>query len=694
VSTNPEPFNVNPPDRELDFRYYTDLVWRSRTLLATAAFVGLGLGLLVAYLQTPQYKAVATLQIDPPTPTFLSVTDALVGSGNYFQNTDFYNTQFQILRSRPIAQKVVDHLKLQDQPPFKAAADPAALFVQHVTVEPVPDTRLVMIAITHENQKEAALWANSLAAAYIEESLSNRVESARRAYDWLQGRLAATQQSMREAQDKLFRSYQNQDLFVPEGSVSAVTASITKLNEDYIGAQSKRIGLEAALSQVAEMRRRKESLDTVPQVASDPIVLTLNSQIGTLNVELSRLKEKFKEAHPEVQKVQAQLDQVKTAREARDNQIIEGLNSDYAQTQEREVELKVAIEKQKAQAATQSRKATELEALKKEGESAKGLYEVLLQKLNETDIAASIRTNNVSLVEPASVPSSPFRPQKLKIAGIALLLGLVAGVALVLSRDYLDNTIKDPEEVERYLHLDLLAGVPKFDESNLNFATEAYQNIRTALIFGRKDETGQVVLITGTAPQEGKTTTLVNLAKLLAASGEKTVVVDFDMRRSSLHARLGLTREPGATDFFVQHQSLETLVRPTRTPGLFALTAGPLPPSPPAILARKSVGGLFDELRRTFEWVLVDSPPLASVTDGFLLARHADMVLMVVQYNKVDKKLVKRNVNMLRKANPDILGVVLNGVDVKAKSYYYYHHDPGKAAEGTSGPWPAKAASS
>jgi succinoglycan biosynthesis transport protein ExoP len=692
VSTTPEPFNVHPPDRELDFRYYTDLVWRSRTLLATVALVGLVLGLLVAYLQTPEYKAVATLQIDPPTPTFLSVTDALVGSGNYFQNTDFYNTQFQILRSRPIAQKVVDRLKLQDQAPFKAAPDPAALFVQHVTVEPVTDTRLVMIGIIHEDKKEAALWANALAAAYIEESLSTRVEAARRAYDWLQGRLAATQQSMREAQDKLFKSYQNQDLFVPEGSVSAVTASITRLNEDYISAQSKRIGLEAALSQVAEMRRRSESLDTVPQVASDQIVLTLNSQIGTLNVELSRLKEKFKEAHPEVQKVQAQLEQVKKAREARDNQIVQGLTSDYAQTQEREAELKVAIEKQKAQAATQSRKATELEALKKEGESAKGLYEVLLQKLNETDIAASIRTNNVSLVEPASVPSSPIRPQKMRIAGIALLLGLVVGVGLVLTRDYFDNTIKDPEEVERYLHLDLLAGVPKFDESNLNFATEAYQNIRTALIFGRKDETGQVVLITGTAPQEGKTTTLVNIAKLLAASGEKTVVVDFDMRRSSLHARLGLTREPGATDFFVQHQSLETLVRPTRTPGLFALTAGPLPPSPPALLARKSVGVLFDELRKSFEWVLVDSPPLASVTDGFLLARHADMVVMVVQYNKVDKKLVKRNVSMLQRANPNVLGAVLNGVDVKAQGYYYYHHDPAQAADGTSGPRSVKAA--
>jgi capsular exopolysaccharide synthesis family protein len=443
------------------------------------------------------------------------------------------------------------------------------------------------------------------------------------------------------------------------------------------------------------MRRRGQSLDTVPQVAVDSLITDLNGRLATLDLEMRRLAEKFKPAHPEVQRVEAQMDQVRKAKAARAAQIVGGLQAEFAQLQKREGELKAAIDEQKGQAAAQSRKVTELDTVKKEAESAKSLYEVLLQKLNETDIAASIRTNNVTLIERASVPASPVRPKKRNIAGAGLALGLLLGVGLVLARDYLDNTVKDPEEMERYLHLDLLAAVPRYDESSSHLVTEAYQNLRTALLFARKGEAGQVVLVTSTAPQEGKTTTLVNLAKLMAASGDKTVVVDLDLRRSQLHGRLGLTREPGLTSFFTKQEALETLIRPTRTANLFALTAGPLPPNPPALLARKDVTDFLDRLRQQFEWVLLDSPPLASVTDALLLARHADISLFVVQHNKVDKRLIKRNVAALRKVAPNLLGAVLNGVDVKNKGYYYYYYHQEQANEPGAprkpGPAPRKA---
>ena len=238
--------------------------------------------------------------------------------------------------------------------------------------------------------------------------------------------------------------------------------------------------------------------------------------------------------------------------------------------------------------------------------------------------------------------------------------------------------------MERYLHLDLLATVPRYGPDTVHLVTEAYQNLRTALLFARKDEGGQVVLVTSTAPQEGKTTTIVNIAKLLASSGEKTIVIDCDLRRAQLHTWLGLDREPGFTDHFVSHVDLDALIRNTMTPNLFALTAGVLPPNPPALLARRDLDKLLERLQRHFEWVLIDSPPLASVTDALLLARHADIVLYVVHHNKVDKKLIKRTVASLRKVTPNLLGGVLNSVDIKSTgehySYYYPSHDDGKAS--------------
>ncbi len=406
-----------------------------------------------------------------------------------------------------------------------------------------------------------------------------------------------------------------------------------------------------------------------------------NTQLAGLAVELGRLGEKFKEGHPEVQKVKAQVEQLKKAKQARATQILDGLGAEYAQLRKREAELRGAIDDQKTQAANQSRKATELEALKKEADSAKSLYEILLQKLNETDIASSIRTNNVSVVDRASPPQTPIRPNRKRIALIGLLLGLAGGLGLVLARDYFANTIRDPEEIERYLHLDLLATVPRYDEASFSLATEAYQNLRTALLFARRDDMGEVVLVTGTAPQEGKTTTIVNLARLMAAAGEKTIVVDCDLRRAQLHQRLGVAREPGFTDLFLRKEPLASLVKATPTANLFALTAGTLPPNPPALLAKKQLGELFAELRRGFDWVLIDSPPIASVTDALLLARHADHTILVIHHNKVDKRLVKRSIQALRKVTPTLLGAALNAVDVRSRSYQYYYYPQGERSQ-------------
>jgi polysaccharide biosynthesis transport protein len=660
-----------PSESSIDFRYYGNLLWKSRILLATAAALGLALGLMVAFAQTPEYRASVMVQIDPPTPTFMSVQEALAGS--YWQNADFYNTQFRVLRSTALGDKVLARLKLKDRGEGESR-EAGGEFMSHVSVEPVPESRLVLIHVTHRYPKEAALWANTLADVYIEEVISTRVEAARKAYEWLQERLGATQKSMREAQDRLFRSYQSQDLFVPEGSTSAVTSSISKLTGDLIEAQARRINLEAALKQINQLKAAGHSLDPVPQFATDPAIIGFNTQISVANNELTRLRQQFKEGHPEIQKLLLQVEQAQKSKERQGAQIVAGMMAEYEQIQKREVELRGAIDTEKGQAASQSRKAAELDALKKEAESAKGLYDVLLQKLNETDIAASIRSNNVSVIERANAPTSPIRPNKKRIAAVAALLGLVLGVGLVLARDYLDNTIKDPEEIERYLHVDLLAAVPQYDEANVHFVTEAYQNLRTALIFGRKDERGQIVLVTGTVPQEGKTTTIVNLGKLLASSGEKAVLVDFDLRRGQLHNRLGLSREPGVTNFFVNHEDLDALVRPTRVPNLFALTTGPLPPNPPAILTRPNMADFLDRLRGHFSWILIDSPPLASVTDAQLLARYADITTFVVQYNTADKKLIRRNLNALRKVTDSVLGVVLNSVNVRAKGYYYYYY--------------------
>ncbi len=664
-------------------RYYLDLLWRSRALIVAGALAGLLVGGFVAFVQTPEYQSGATLQIDPPVPAVMSVNDALLGVSALWQYSDFYNTQYQLLRSREIADVTLDRLKLREHPPFKDAPDAASLFGQAVTVTPIPDTRLVRVLITHEDPKEAARRANAVAEVYVERSLSNRVEAARRASDWIQERMLATQQSMREANEKLYATASSVDLVAAPGQPSSsLSNALGKLTEEYMDSRARRITLEAALKQANDMKARGQGLESLPQMVADSAAAQIGQQIAAARIELLRLREKYKEAHPEIQRREGQIQDLERARAGRAEQILEGLRAEYNQLLKREAELQGAMEGQRVQAASQSRRTTEFETLRREADSAKNMYEVLLQKLQETDIAASLRNSTVALVERAVPPQDPIRPNKKRIAAIGLVAGLLLGVAAVLLRDFFDNTVKTPEEVERFLRAELLSAVPRYDQESVHLVTEAYQALRTSLLFARAGERGQVVLITGTAPQEGKTTTLINVGKLLASSGEKTLAIDCDLRRAQLHTRLGLARDPGLSDHFVRHDPIVDLVRPTRVPNLFALTSGQLPPNPPALLARRSMNDLLDELRGRFDWILLDSPPLASVTDALLLARQADMVVFVVHHNQVDKHVIRRALNSLRRATDNVLGVVLNGVSTRTRGDYYYYYYQNTAAEG------------
>lgn len=658
--------------RDFEVRYYAELLWRRRILLVATAVGGLALGVLAGELQVPRYQARTLLQVMPPNPTSLNVTDALVQTGSPMRDRQFFNTQLNVLHSRAIAERVVDKLKLKTSPALQGRGDPVGAFLTAVTVEPVPETYVVEVRVTHNDPKDAALWANTLSDIYMDYSIEGQVEAARRAYKWVTDRLAETEAGMQDAQNKLLKSYQGQDLFVPEGSVSAITTSITKLNEDHIDATARRIDLEAQLGEFAQMRKKGQNLDAIPQVGGDATVAQTNARLQSLALDLARLREKYKEGHPEVQKVQVQITQLRKDKQARVAQIEASLKAEKSQLLRREAELKQAIDSHKNRAAEQSVKLTELESLKKQADSASGLYAVLLQKLNETNIAATLQNNNVRLLDRAVAPRNPVWPRKRQIALVSFLAGLLLGGGYVLLRDALDNTLKDAEDVERHLHLELLAAIPRYGKDDATLATEAYQNLRTALLFSRRGDAGQVILITGTAPGEGKTTTLLNVAKLLAVSGESTVVVDCDMRRANLHMRLGLPRTPGFTDFFVRASELSTLVRSTRIANLHAVPAGPLPPNPPALLARPELGAALAQLKRHYRWVLVDSPPVAAVTDALLLARHADATVMVVQQNKVDRALIKRALAALRKTTPNVIGAVLNAVDVKARGYYGY----------------------
>jgi capsular exopolysaccharide synthesis family protein len=659
---------------DFDLRYGLKLLWGGKGWIAASTLLGLGLGFLATYLETPIYRAQALVQIDPPGQNISALSNPYPATAfNWFDYQNYYNTQYRIIGSKALAHRALEKLELLESPPFEGSKEPALLFVARVEVAPVPDTRLAVIAVNHQDPREAARWANTLAEAYLEQNLDAKVETTRNVYSWLQERLSEAETDVKSSEQTLYEYTKEQGLFVPQdgGSISAET--LEKLSAEATEAKTSRIELESFLAQVDKLRKSGESLDSLPRIASDPLVQRLNMSKADLEVELVQLKNRYKEGHPKVKQVLTQVEQIQEAIDAQSEKIVDGLLADYQQLRRRERELLAQINSEREETVEQSRKTVELEMLERDAVSNKSLYEAILQKIKETDIAASLRENNVSIVERASVPSSPVKPQPVKNLIVALVLGLSTGCGFVLLRDYLDNSLKEQEEVEKHLKVDCLAVIPKHDAAGEGVITEAYRTLRSSLLFNRDREHGNVVLLTSSIPQEGKSTTAINLARALAESGEPTLVVDFDLRRSSVHHHLRLYREPGLADYCSRETRIEAVIQSTQVTHLSAVASGKLPPNPPALIGSTAVKRFLEECRERFAWILLDAPPIASVTDPLLLAKLADLVLMVVRYNQVDRKLARRSLTALRRTEARVVGVVLNGIDPKADSYHYYY---------------------
>lgn len=659
---------------DFDLKYGLRLLWTGKAWILVVAILGLGLGFLATYLQTPIYRARALVQIDPPGQNLSALSNPYPATAfNYFDHRNYYNTQYRIIQSKALGARALQKLDLVDKAPFRHAKEPAALFVARVQVVPVPDTRLAQIMVNHEDPREAARWANTLAEAYIEENLESKIETTRKVYSWLQERLATAEEQVESSEQSLYEYTKEEDLYVAAEGEEIGSETLGRLNQEATEAKTRRIELESALAQVDELKKSGESLDSLPQIAADPLVQRLNMSKADLDVELVQLRNRYKSGHPKVKKVVTQIQQIQDAIDAQAEKIVDGMLADYQQLRRRERDLRASINSERKQSIEKSRKAVQLEMLEREALSNKSMYEAILQKIKETDIASSLRENNVSIVERASVPFVPIRPQPVKNLAVSLVLGLLSGCGLVLLRDYLDNTLKEQEDVEKHLRADCLAIVPKHDAANDGVITEAYRTLRASLLFNREREHGNVILLTSSIPQEGKSTTAVHLAKALAESGDPTLVVDFDLRRSSIHTQLRLYREPGLADYCSRDLKLDIVSQSTRDKNLSAVTSGKLPPNPPALIGSLAVKRFLEECRERYTWIVVDAPPIVSVTDPLLLAKLADMVLMVVRANQVDRKIARRSLTALRRTEARVAGVVLNGVDPKQDSYHYYY---------------------
>ena len=565
-----------------------------------------------AFKKIPLYRASAKILIERQAPEFVPQRNYDATS---FADKEYIQSQINVINSRRLAKKVVESLIAAGDTTFVNQPDPEERFLDGVVVSLSLGTQIVNIQYISPDPLKAAKYANALTNAYIQNDIERRSMATRNASGFLEGQLSEAQKKLQDSEAVLVDYLQkNQMVSVPEIDVKA----------------------QSVLDNLRTEKLRIES-------------------------ELAELSRRYKSKHPKIISVKTKLESVNKAMEEETKKMLE-LNA----------------------------KLVQYNLLKRDLESSKRIFEELLINTKVASVAKEFSTTNIRIVDWADVPKSPFSPNRKREINSGIMLGLLVGIGLAFFLEYIDSTIKTAGDVEAYVRLPFLGYIPcakqeantpkdidvissKLPHSRI---AEAYRSVRTSIIFSApEDRPLKTILVTSAAPQEGKSTVLINLGIVFANSNEKTILVEADMRRPRIASSLGFSNKEGLSSFLAGTASLESVIQPTFIPNLFCIPSGPHPPNPAELLVSTKTRQLLEELKMKYDRIIIDSPPIASVTDTAILANIVDGVIDVIKANFLNIDIILRGRQRLYEAKARIVGVILNNVNVKKEdSYYYYHY--------------------
>jgi polysaccharide biosynthesis transport protein len=493
-----------------------------------------------------------------------------------------------------------------------------------------------------------------------------------------------------------------------------VVDRLSDLNRRLTEAEANRIDLEAQVRLV-----HKRDYHSLPAVLDNALIQTLKGQLTPREAEYTQLSSRFKPDYPKLVELKAEIEEARQRITSEVAKVVAGIESAFLAAEGKERSLREKMEEQKAATLGMKDASVNYAILAREVDTNRQLYDSVLQRMKEMGVAAELRSSNVQVVDKGEIPQSPSRPKKGMTLLVSLFLGLLGGIGSAFFLEYLDNTIKTPEEVQRHLGLPSLGVVPEFasiihatgvDTKSLEGSTsenpegtdtkavsralatssrmelvlshhplsliaEAYRTLRTALFLSRAGEAPRTMLFTSATEGEGKTLTTINTAVIFAQMGLRVVVIDADLRRPRCHKVLGIRNWVGLTEVLTGHKEAQEVIKPTVTENLFLMPSGAIPPNPAELVGSRKMQELIATLLQQYDCIIIDTPPVMPVSDGLLIARLVDGVVLVVNGQKTPRHLVKEARSRLLYARAKILGVVLNRVDmVKGDYAYYYGH--------------------
>jgi exopolysaccharide transport family protein len=696
------------------------LLWKRKWVIIASVVVTVTIGALVSLRTIPQYDAVARIALGREDNGNLGFKDAQGGTEAIdYDYTVSMDTQSKILQSDRIALEVIKNLRLDQNPMYagtRALLPPRAnsVSVQPVDrgreaallgsfhgamqVKSVRNTRIIEITFRSLDPELAAAVANNIVTTYIEENYRTHYESTMQASDWLAKQISDLQQRVETSQEKLVRYQRENGMLGIDEKQNIITQKLDDLNKGFTEAQADRISKQAAYETA-----KGGKLEQIPESAG--LGSNLRQQEATLRTQYAQLTTTFGPNYPKTLELKNQIDQIERSIQAEDQRLLKALESSFNAAQAREAMLGRALEQQKLEANQLNEKAIEYSILKRDLDANRTLYEGLLQKLKEAGVAAGLRSTNIRIVDNARVPTFPVIPNTTRSLELSLLGGLFAGIILALFLEALDTTVRTPEEAQALTGLPSLGFIPHsnlldgLSQSSLRMraalpaisspspsalvteirphseVAESFRSLRTSILLSSAVRQPCMIMFTSPMPQEGKTTTCMNMAIVLAQRGGKTLLVDGDLRRPGIHRAFGLSNSTGLSSVLAGLDSLEDAIQgyPSQS-NLFILTTGPTPPNPAELLGSDRMQELLEKLRVSYDQVILDSPPVNLVTDPAVLSPLMDAVFLVVRSGKTSKSALRHAQEQLQQIKAPLRGIVVNDAQLHSVDYHYRYY--------------------
>ncbi|WP_136809823.1 GumC family protein [Desulfosediminicola flagellatus] len=710
-------------EQRLHLRDFLRVIQKRQFIIATFFLITFIVVVIGTFSATPIYEASTQILVERSDPTLLTGKS----SGNRY-DPHFFETQSQIIRSHNVIKKVVEILALDtnyetyfpaesnkpsivratvasiksfiaDLSPSSVSADEATdskgeswkksktdifatIIKENIVVSQVAESGLLNIRYRSENPEFARLIANTIAQAYMEEIMAIKLNSSGYAIEWMTKKADTERTRLFESEKALQAFIKKHDIITVENHVAIFPQKLADLNVRMTAAETKRIELETLRSQIAGMRDTNENTDTIPGLSENKLLQSLRNQILKSEQNITELSHEYGEKHPVMIKARADLKILEQKKELEIRKSIQSINNEYELARNNELNIRKLLDQTKNEILDLNEKFIQYGILKREVDMNSSLYDALSLHIKEQGVTEYTQQVNVWVTEQAGMPEFPVSPHKKRNMLLGVILGLFGGVGVALFLEYVDNTVKGPGEVEGRTGVGVLGVVePLKNGGYIEIATgsnsksafaESFRSLRTSIMLSSPDKPPKKILISSMMPDEGKTTTALNLAKTISMIANKVLLIDADLRRPSLHTIYDLPNSKGLSSYLAGSEN-EGLIHKIDDSSLYVMPSGPNPLNPSELFSSNRLQDMILSLEKEFDFIIIDSAPILGIPDSLLLSKVVDETIVVSRAGKTSYDSLQRGLKLYKDIQTPVLGIVINAIDMNKSEYQHYY---------------------